>query len=50
VLRLFQRRGLLDDDTVENMLTWQASGGFSLHAIAGVQAAPKETLRWRSRH
>jgi hypothetical protein len=29
LLRLFQRRGLLDEDTVENMLTWQASGGFS---------------------
>jgi hypothetical protein len=29
-LRLFQRRGLLDEHTVEEMLTWQASGGFSL--------------------
>ncbi|HUF51984.1 MAG TPA: transposase [Longimicrobiales bacterium] len=28
VLRLFQRRGLLDEHTVEYMLSWQASGGF----------------------
>jgi hypothetical protein len=32
VLRLFQRRGLLDDHTVADMLTWQASGGFTLNA------------------
>jgi hypothetical protein len=32
VLRLFQRRGLLDKHTAEDMLTWQASGGFSLDA------------------
>jgi DNA uptake protein ComE-like DNA-binding protein len=28
----FQRRGLLDAATVENMRTWQGSGGFSLDA------------------
>jgi hypothetical protein len=47
VLRLFQRRGLLDEDTVENMLTWQASGGFSLDAsvrIHGSDAAGRERL------
>jgi hypothetical protein len=32
VLRLFQRCGLLTEHTVEDMLTWQASGGFSLDA------------------
>jgi hypothetical protein len=32
VLRLFLRHGLLTGDTVENRLTWQASGGFSLDA------------------
>jgi hypothetical protein len=47
VLRLFQRRGLLDEDTVENMLTWQASGGFSLDAsvrIHGSDAGGRERL------
>jgi acetolactate synthase regulatory subunit len=28
VLRLFRRRGFFDENTVEGMLTWQASGGF----------------------
>ena len=36
VLRLFRRRGLLDGDTVADMLTWQASGGFSLDASVRV--------------
>jgi hypothetical protein len=47
VLRLFQRRGLLDEGTVENMLTWQASRGFSLDAsvrIHGSDAAGRERL------
>jgi len=30
VLRLVLRRGLLDDYTVNDMLTWRAAGGFSL--------------------
>jgi hypothetical protein len=38
VLRLFQRRGLLDKHTAEDMLTWQASGGFSLEASFGNMA------------
>jgi hypothetical protein len=53
VLRLFQRRGLLDEDTVENMLTWQASGGFSLDAsvrIHGSGAAGRERGPARPRH
>jgi hypothetical protein len=47
VLRLFQRRGLLDEHTVADMLTWQASGGFSLDAsvhIHGSDAAGRERL------
>jgi hypothetical protein len=47
VLRLFQRRGLLTEATVENMLTWQASGGFSLDAsvrIHGSDSAGRERL------
>jgi hypothetical protein len=47
VLRLFQRRGLLTGDTVEDMLTWQASGGFSLDAsvrIHGSDAGGRERL------
>jgi hypothetical protein len=47
VLRLFQRRGLLNKATVENMLTWQASDGFSLDAsvrIHGSDAPGRERL------
>jgi hypothetical protein len=47
VLRLFQRRDLLDEHTVEDMLTWQASGGFSLDAsvrIHGSGASGRERL------
>ena len=47
VLRLFLRRGLLDEHTVEDMLTWQASGGFSLDAsvrIHGSDATGRERL------
>jgi hypothetical protein len=47
VLRLFRRRGLLDEHTVEDMLTWQASGGFSLDAsvrIHGSDAGGRERL------
>jgi hypothetical protein len=46
-LRLFLRRGLLDEPAVENMLTWQAAGGFSLDAsvrIAGHDHAGRERL------
>jgi hypothetical protein len=41
VLRPFQRRGLLHEDTVESMLTWQASGGFSLDA----SVRPRQEVR-----
>ncbi|HUG40875.1 MAG TPA: transposase, partial [Longimicrobiales bacterium] len=47
ILRLFQRRELLDAATVENMLTWQGSGGFSLDAsvrIHGTDRAGRERL------
>jgi hypothetical protein len=47
VLRLFLRRGRLDEHTVEDMLTWQASGGFSLDAsvrIHGSDFAGRERL------
>ncbi len=47
MLRLFQRRGLLDQPTVANMLTWQGAGGFSLDAsvrIPGADAAGRERL------
>jgi hypothetical protein len=38
VLRLFQRRGLLTEDTVEDMLTWQASGlSPASHAATALQ-------------
>jgi hypothetical protein len=46
-LRLFLRRGLLDEPTVENMLTWQAAGGFSLDAsvrFSGTDRAGRERL------
>jgi hypothetical protein len=47
VLRLFQRRHLLDEHTLEDMLTWQDSGGFSLDAsvrIHGSDSAGGERL------
>jgi hypothetical protein len=47
MLRLFLRRRLLDEPTVENMLTWQAAGGFSLDApvrIRGDDRAGRERL------
>lgn len=47
VLRLFQRRGLLDESTIPDMLTWQAAGGFSLDAsvrIHGSDATGRERL------
>jgi hypothetical protein len=47
VFRLLRRRGLLDEHTVEDMLTWQASRGFSLDAsvrIHGSDAAGRERL------
>jgi hypothetical protein len=45
--RTLQRRGLLDEHTVEDMLAWHASGGFSLDAsvrIHGSDAAGRERL------
>ena len=47
VLRLFQRRGLLEEHTVRDMLTWQGTGGFSLDAsvrIDGSDRAGRERL------
>jgi hypothetical protein len=40
VLRLFLRRGLLDDHTVADMLTWRAAGGFSLDASVRIDRSP----------
>jgi hypothetical protein len=48
VLRLYRRRGLLDEPTVSNMLTWQAAGGFSIDAsvrISGRDRTGRERLR-----
>ena len=47
ILRLFQRRGLLDAHTTDDMLTWQGTGGFSLDAsvrIHGSDRAGRERL------
>jgi hypothetical protein len=47
VLRLFQRRGLFDEHTVNDMLTWQGTGGFSVDAavrIHGADRAGRERL------
>jgi hypothetical protein len=46
-LKLFLRRGLLDETAVANMLTWQAAGGFSLDAsvrISGSDHRGRERL------
>ncbi|MGH7577405.1 MAG: hypothetical protein ACREM1_20030 [Longimicrobiales bacterium] len=37
VLRHFVRRGLLDDCAAQDMLTWQAAGGFSLDASVRIE-------------
>ena len=47
VLRLFRRRGLLESHTVDDMLTWPGTGGFSLDAsvrIHGSDRAGRERL------
>jgi hypothetical protein len=47
ILRLFQHRGLLDEHTVADLLTWQGTGGFSLDAsvrIHGSDRAGRERL------
>jgi len=47
VLRLFLRRGLLDEPTVLNLLAWQAAGDFSVDAsvrISGSDRAGRERL------
>ena len=47
ILRLIQRRGLLEPHTVDDMLTWQGTGGFSLDAsvrIHGSDRAGRERL------
>ncbi len=47
ILRLFQRRGLLEEHTVDDMLRWQGTGGFSLDAsvrIHGADRAGRERL------
>jgi hypothetical protein len=41
ILRLYRRRGLLDPETVENMLTWQGSGGFSLDASVRIHGSAR---------
>lgn len=37
VLRAFRKRGLLGEDAAADMLTWQASGGFSVDASVRVE-------------
>jgi hypothetical protein len=37
VLRAFRRRELLDDATADDMLTWQATGGFSVDASVRIE-------------
>ncbi|MGH7573621.1 MAG: transposase, partial [Longimicrobiales bacterium] len=47
VLRLFVRRGLIEDYVATDMLTWQAAGGFSVNAavrVEGQDRAGRERL------
>jgi hypothetical protein len=44
-LRLFQRRGLLDEHTVDDMLTWQGTGGFSLDAAVQAKSSAMFTVQ-----
>jgi hypothetical protein len=41
ILRLFQRRGLLDTHTTDDMLTWQGTGGFSLDASVRIRGSDR---------
>jgi hypothetical protein len=41
ILRLFQRRDLLDVHTVDDMLTWQGTGGFSVDAAVRIQGSDR---------
>jgi hypothetical protein len=45
ILRLFQRRGLLDEHTVDDMLTWQGTGGFSLDAAVRAKSSAMFTVQ-----
>jgi len=44
VLRYFHRHGLLDRHVTEDMLTWQASGGFSIDASVHTQILRKHSF------
>jgi hypothetical protein len=37
VLRAFLKRGLIEEDAVQDMLTWQVSGGFSVDASVRIE-------------
>jgi hypothetical protein len=41
VLRAFRRRGLLEEDAAADMLTWQATGGFSVDGSVRVEGADR---------
>jgi hypothetical protein len=41
ILRLFQRRDLLDVHTADDMLTWQGTGGFSVDAAVRIQGSDR---------
>jgi len=44
VLRYFHRRGLLERHVTDDMLTWQASGGFSIDASVHIAARDRAGL------
>ena len=52
VLRYFHRQGLLERHVTDDMLTWQASGGFSVDATVRIPAWDRAGLEgvgdWRS--
>ena len=50
VLRYFHRQGLLERHVTDDMLTWQASGGFSIDASVHIPGHDRAGLEWLLRY
>jgi hypothetical protein len=50
VLRYFRRHGLLDEEVTEDVLTWQATGGFSIDASVRIEGSDRYGLERLARY
>ena len=50
VLRYLERHGCLEPDTVEDMLSWEHEGGFSLDASVRIEGWDRNALEWLARY